>query len=316
MHTSIFSNIELFGIQSDALRYTWTIFNGFLLLSSLTGDSLILIGSIKYKAIKLHPMIRAIMQHMAALDLMLSTFLIIPNLVSLIANKWVLGDALCIISAYFAHFGYPASIYLILAMTTTKLIIVKFPFRAASWPAKRAHLIAAVIWLYSLNLPVLFIAIGKYDVSFDYRRYGCDYGFTNTLWSVLLPIFSLTIGIIPNILVITTTLMLLLEARKVTKRAGRGESMRMQGVLTVVLTATVFTVSFLPFSIYHMGASFVVENPPGKFHAQFYKIAGTIMSLTIMSNFYIYSLTMNSFKQFLVDKIGHIFSRSSPNQGI
>ena len=65
------------------------------MILSLTGDTIILISTIKYSAIKQHRLIVAVIQHMAACDLLLTVFRVSPSLLSLIADKWVLGEVLC-----------------------------------------------------------------------------------------------------------------------------------------------------------------------------------------------------------------------------
>ena len=54
-----------FGIHSETERGIWVTWTVIVVLSSLLGDSLILIGTIKYKAIKLNKILAVIMQHMA-----------------------------------------------------------------------------------------------------------------------------------------------------------------------------------------------------------------------------------------------------------
>ena len=86
-----FSNRTEFGIQNDALRYTWAAYNIFILLSSFIGDTTILVASIKYRALKVHKLIVVIVQQIAVCDLLMSAVFVFPRVVSLIVNKWVFG---------------------------------------------------------------------------------------------------------------------------------------------------------------------------------------------------------------------------------
>ena len=90
-----FSNKTAYGIESDAIRYTWAGCYLFILISSLIGDTTILIASIKYKAFKLHRVIIVVIQHIAFCDLILSTTAVLPNMFSVISDKWVLGNLFC-----------------------------------------------------------------------------------------------------------------------------------------------------------------------------------------------------------------------------
>ena len=54
------SNKTIYGI--DAARYTWAGYFLFVIISSLIGDTTILIASIRYKAFKLHKVTVTIIQ--------------------------------------------------------------------------------------------------------------------------------------------------------------------------------------------------------------------------------------------------------------
>ena len=75
-----FSNSTKFGIKNDTERYLWASWFVFVFLSSLLGDSLILIASIKYKAFNLHKMIVTFIQHIAVSDLLHSIGSLAPTI--------------------------------------------------------------------------------------------------------------------------------------------------------------------------------------------------------------------------------------------
>ena len=74
-----YSNKTAYSIKSDAVRYTWAGYYLFVIASSVIGDTTILIASIKYKAIKLHRVIIAIIQHIAFFDLIVSVTYFLPK---------------------------------------------------------------------------------------------------------------------------------------------------------------------------------------------------------------------------------------------
>ena len=59
----------------DSERIILIIFDIFVALSSLIGDTAIIIGVIKYHVIKLHKAMLAVMIHLAVCDLLLTIFL-------------------------------------------------------------------------------------------------------------------------------------------------------------------------------------------------------------------------------------------------
>ena len=312
-----YSNKTLFGINSDAERYSWTACNLLIITASFIGDTTILVGSIKYKAFQLHKIIVTIIQHIAVCDLLLSA-MILQRTVSLAvgASKEELGAGLCYLKAYLGGYTMTASVFLICAMTLSKYLLLKYPLRTGPLTRKHAHQLCALMWTVSLYFPVTFLLTDKHDVSFDYRQYDCAYNFSSHAWKWLKPVSSLLLGIIPNVTIIVTTVLLLNEARKV----ARGERLRWQGIMTVVLTAVVYSVSIIPLTVYYLAEPYVEKKPgdPSEFYTDYFRIASAFLNINVMANFYIYSLTVTSFRKFLKSKVRLMFPccfKGSAQQG-
>jgi len=188
-------------------------------------------------------------------------------------------------------------------MTTSKLLLLKYPLQFGTITLKKAHLICVACWLAAFTLPVTFLLVDKNDVSFSYRDYLCDYGFSSQVWHYLRPFMAVLFGFIPTSLVVLTTVWLLIEARKVVSR--RRESLKWQGIVTTVLTATVYCLSLLPWIAYRVGESIVSVDDKSKssFYTTFYRVAISLLSLNTISNFYIYCLTVSSFREFIRSKM-------------
>ena len=106
---------------------------------------------------------------------------------------------------------------------------------------------------------------------------------------------------IPNLVIIVSTVLILVKAKSV--------ALRWQGVLTVVLTVAVYLVSYMPTAVYSIAETYVPEaEPPGFFHVQFYRAADFLLYLNVMSNFYIYCLTVRSFRDFLKQRVMFIIA--------
>ena len=293
-----FSNRTIYGVESAALRYTWAGFLFFVIVSSLIGDTAILIASIKYRAFKLHKIIIVIIQHIAVCDLMVSVVDVFPNFASLLANKQVFGDFLCYISPYPRFYLTVASVLLICTMTTSKLFTLKYPIRSRVISLKQMHLICTVCWVVSFIVPVIFICIDWHDVYFSFRIYQCSYGYSADVYRKLKPILVALFIFLPTCVVVTTTVLVLIIAKRVASR-NRG-SLKWQGITTTVLTATIYCVSVLPVFLYAAGEGKVGgEKSSSFFHTYFYRIANLFLSLNTISNFYIYSLTVDSFRRFV-----------------
>ena len=305
--SSNYSDIK-FGMHNNAERYFWASYHLFGVLSSIIGDTLILFASFQKDAFKINKILVTVIQHIAVSDLTYTVSTVGPAAISLLANSWVLGKALCYTRVYFGYFGFPAGMSLIAVLTSSKFLILKYPLRAASWPTKSAHQVCGFIWAFSLIFPILFFAVDKDDVHFDYRVYVCDYGYSSDVCKKIIPIIGFIFTIVPNIIIIATTvpiLKFLAVARKSARRVGG--SVPWQGNLTVALTAVVYCISTLPYTVNRIAIS-CMKDPPELFLVHFHKVSCFLMMINVVANFYIYVLTVRSFRKFLFSKVISVVS--------
>ena len=78
----------------------------------------------------------------------------------------------------------------------------------------------------------------------------------------------------------------------------RKETLKWQGVTTAIVVATFFCISVLPYSIYHFNNTYFDKDP----QSIYFRVADCCLYLHIISNFYIYTLTISSFRQFLWER--------------
>ena len=313
-----FSNKALFGFKNDTERYFWAGWLTFLVVSSLLGDSLILIASIKYKAFNLHKMIVTTIQHIAVCDLLSTVGSVAPAMLITIYDTGSPHRFIDYVRSFILYYTSASSPMLISTLVLGKLLLLKYPLKLSSISKKNTHQLCAGIWIISAFVPVVHLCIDKDDIIFDYRTYFCAYRYTSTSWKIIMPLIILLFVMAPGVTLVVSTVLILKEARKVVRRTQ--ESLRWQGITTVVLTATVYIAAFLPIGIYFMGRPFVEKDPekPGLFYVEFPRVAVGILQLNILSNFFIYSLTVTSFRRFLVDKFYQIVSlcwKSSASNG-
>ena len=290
-------------IKSDTVRYLWAGYFVFVLLSSLIGDTTILIASIKYRAIKLHKVIVVIIQHIAVCDLLISITDVFVKLVSVIAGDWVFGDLLCHLSIYTRYYYNPVSIFLIVTMTTSKSLILIYPLRSGTVTRKRAHCVCAASWVVASLVPMVGLIMDKdRDAAyFFFQGYQCAFNFSkHETWSQIKAVIVVFLSLIPTVVVICTTITILMVIAS--QPAGRlREARNRQGAITTVLTATVYCFSFLPSGVYSLPYQSISEN------TSFYRIASSLLALNTICNFYIYSLTVPSFREFILAKLERVY---------
>ena len=277
------------GIKSERYLYTgWLLL---VVLCSFAGDTTILVASIKYNAIHLQNTVVVFIQHIAACDLLNSAFSLFPSVLSAMFNSDGSSRAPILFQFFISYLCTSAGASLVSAMTLGKLLALKYPLRARCWSKRKAHKVCAVIWFTLLTVPIVHLLIDPGDVAFDYRVYNSSYRYSARIWKLLSPTIAILVLFAPTIVIIVSTILLLKEARKVVR--GTQESLRWQGITTVVLTATLLTVNCLPMTVYLIAQPLVYnkELVTGPFSGVFYRIAAQIININVLSNFFLYSLT-------------------------
>jgi hypothetical protein len=132
-------------------------------------------------------------------------------------------------------------------------------------------------------------------LQFNYMDYTCSYDETQlevpTWLTWFAGIFSLGGFLLAIVILVITSAILLMKARILALERGR--NLRWQGVLTVTATTVVYLVSILPYFIVAVSSLAVT------YSITTWRIVLYISNLNIMANFYIYSLTVRSFREFL-----------------
>ena len=298
------------GIEDDTERYIWAVYHIIVFLSSLIGDSLILYASFQQNAFKLNKFILSIIRHIAACDLIYAVFSVLPSAVSLLANSWVLGRVLCVARFYLANFSYVSELYLILCLTVSKLLLLKYPLRCSNWTGKMGHVTSGLVSTIALPFTItcLVTDIKGHAIGFEHMTYTCDMlpsamlrknaalSYFFLVLDIFAPMFMILIATIP-------TLVHLAAARKSAQRVRA--NVPWQGALAVALTAVICCLSTLPNIIYKV-LVILDENKFGDIRIS--RTAQFLLIINIMSNFYIYTLTIRSFRRFLKSRVTTLLS--------
>ena len=224
---------------------------------------------------------------------------------------------MCYLTAYVRYYFNAVNVLLLCALTSGKLLHVKYPFRAKAATAKKAHIFCFVsCWLISVSLPALSLIVDPLDIHFSYKDYQCIYAATSDIWYWSKVILTVLFIFIPICVAITSTILLLIIAKRIARR-GR-DSLKWQGIIAIVLTATVYCISLLPYVVFRIVESVIVKDDPDRsqhiFRVNFFRLALSFVSLNTISNFFIYILTVKSFRRYVFNRIG--LSRGSLTSSI
>ena len=310
MSDNQFSNRTKYKIHNDALRYSWAAYNIFILLSSLIGDTTILVTSIKYRAFKLHKFIVVVIKHIAACDLMVSIVSVFSRVVSLIADGWVLGNILRYVEAYGICYFNVIGLILISVMTSSELLIIKFPIWGRHLLGHKGQRVCVAVWVVALALPIIAFALDGEDVIFDFRLYGCRLAWSADIWTLVKPVLYGLFILVPNVLVVVTTSCLLIIVRKFARR--KGHNLRWESVITTILVAITYCISVLPYTVYifiSISEVSFADDQSSFFRTHYSRLVTSLILINTVSNFYIYSLTVASFRTFMRSFELNLFNR-------
>ena len=134
-----YSNHTLYSLKSPTERYLWFTYQLLIVLLSLVGDTIILVGSRCYNAFNLHKLLVGIIEHLAVADMLYSVTSVAQSAVTLAADKWILGDFLCHVRVHVGYWDYCCTMWFTAILTVSKNLILKYPFRARVWGKHHAH---------------------------------------------------------------------------------------------------------------------------------------------------------------------------------
>ena len=232
---------------------------------------------------------------MAVADLIQNIFGIIPGAVSLAANDWILGHAMCYLSYFFRDSSGVVICMLTTAMATTKMLVIKYPLRALNFSTRVGRLVVFNIWVAGCIFPAAAIAKDSESVQFGYLLYNCVYTCKDSAWNkTSYTIYTTAVGLFVLTTIggtVVSSIVLLILARRAT--AGRPGGLKRGGVLTILLTAAAHTLLVLPAAVYY------IITYLGRSQTNFYRVAWWTPQLVVVVNFYILGLTLPSFRAFL-----------------
>lgn len=111
-------NKTLYDIKNNTEQSLLAAWSLTVLLLSIFGDTIIMIATTKYHAIKLNKVMIAVIQHMAVWDLIQSVFELLPITLAFMADGWVMGQLLCHVQSNAGGLCALVTISLTCGMTT------------------------------------------------------------------------------------------------------------------------------------------------------------------------------------------------------
>ena len=307
------SNRTLFELETDAERHILAVWCFIALIINFTCNTIILLAATWYRAINLDRISVVLIQSIAISDILMGLVTIHPTMVSLIANKWLYGDVLCYLNHFLKVPIFISALHLICAMHISKLLSLVYPLRARTWTKKAGFRVVCVVLVLSCVIPVTQLALDRYSVTFDYRLYRCHFVFRGLFWKWLRPFLIGSLMVLPNVVVLCTTVALLVFVKVSTKR------MNLQGAFTALYVGLVYILACSPVAL---NQSLITNFYPAMskkvftfFFVHYSRYAFFVTFFNSFSNFFVYLVSVKSFQNFMMNKFkGSFESLSSISQ--
>ena len=293
--TPIYRNIGV-----PVLERAFSSFSYFLgTFLGLVGGIIILIG-IKKRAIKLDKVTTALILHIAVLDILATLVIIFPTALTALTDRWLFGYGFCTVQSYLRWFLISSSVLLVCALNCSKLAALLFPFRGRNWNSRQGHILAALVWTFSVVIQLGFhLSEGRTYTIFDVYLLMCDFRIESEKFKRgAIIIFFL--ALLCTLIVLISEIWLVVIAIKLNLRKGI-RTVKFQGVMTVVLVAFVYCVSFLPLFAFYLVA--VIDKEEYGYIAV---ICKSIPLFNNVSNVFIYMISIRSFRLFVKNLLASV----------
>ena len=262
------------------------------LVASMGGNTLVLVSSLKYNALRLDKITLVLIENIAVADLGYACY-IISTFTSVIANRWVFGELFCKVFNYMHLYFGMAEIFLICALNLSKLTSLLFPLRARIRSKRTGVYIVSVVWCLPLIHIIPSIIFGR-TVVFRLTYFRCEGFFANIgLFSKIIPMMTVVCAVLlPMVIVLVSIVWLLFHLAKV-----RG--IQKQSVVTLLVVSSCYFTSFLPYGIYYVFGGFAEWKYQFDLAVYFYRFALFMCFLNFSANPIIYYITITSFRNFV-----------------
>ena len=122
--TDIDSIIGL-SLPARVILIVWTCL---VIVLGILGNALVLVGSIKYKALKMDKISIFLLECLAVTGIAIVLFDFVPSLITIIANKWILGEAFCVFTSVDHWVLYASDIVFITCIAASRTYLLAKPF--------------------------------------------------------------------------------------------------------------------------------------------------------------------------------------------
>lgn len=283
---------------------SWTVLGT---LVAVTGNTVVLVSSLKYNAIRLDRISIVLIRNLAIADLGHGLY-IMTTVPLIVTQSNVYGDLPCYILSTFSNFSMGASFVFVSALNASKLSTLIFPLQSNMRRYRRGRRISYTIWflmtvfIVVISLPALLP--GNLNVIYSSASLRCFSRFYSTgPVSILVPLIAMVFLLVPLLVVMVTTFWLL-------GYVARVRGINRQAILTLLSISATFLLSCLPTCIFYLFKEVSVQGDKSAFWlGVLFRLSVQAVNLNSMANPFIYLITVQSFAGFVKMIFGRLWVR-------
>ena len=215
----------------------WCLLAGTL---SLLGNLTLLLSSLVDNALKLDRVSVILIQNLAATGVGYTLLIILPTAGSALAQRWVYGGGLCVVTTYVLYVLGFMNTYLIGCLNLSKLTVMLFPLRARLRSRKLGYIIAATLWVITTALFLVRIIWFKRDVIFSPLVFACTFDYRRQPPGVFETVTFYLNVVTPFVVILVTAGWLMVLIRRV-------RTLTRQGVIALMAVSIAYILSYVPF---------------------------------------------------------------------
>jgi len=279
-------------VTPDPIRYFLTIWSILAATLSFAGNTVVLVASRKFRALKVDKVSVKLIENLAVADLGYTLVGIIPTIGALIANNWIYGRQFCVVNKVLTNIFFNMTTLLVSLLSVSKLTCLLFPIHARTRRSRHAVILVTLVWVLVTTYSVVSTAVSNPELYYDTVTFQCWVNYTNRI-----PFGTILVGwmLLMNVIIIISTTWLLVQVKILTLGLKKG-------AIAIVVISVIFTIATLPAAII-----MIMKMA----HVQFGEEAGPVFNIVTtyifyISNFFnpaVYYFTIRSFKHFVDEKV-------------
>jgi hypothetical protein len=219
------TSLQPFFPYSDGVFTFLAILNIVIIIVAIVGNCTVIYASKIYHAIKIDKTSLKFLEHLAYADVLIAIFFYVPITVTLIKKRWVLGEEVCFVNAFFTSTPSIAEILILTAISIHRCWAVRNPFDA-DVRSHYVYCLIAILWLVAMIPPAVWLILNMFSYYDPYNLSCVSSVYTDPDMTRVAAAGSVLLVGLPLLVVVVCNIYLLYVSIAHNKRMGQSLSRR------------------------------------------------------------------------------------------